>query len=239
MEPRDDRLRDRIAPALLTALGVTFLAAGLLTWTVPAEAGPPPAETQHPDGAPSGTPVPGFTLPPLGTQAPGSGSPGFFIVEPSDTRVATRVRVAALKIDLPVVEIPPPPDDYPLCNVAMYFQNEQLARPGNDRATYLFAHARKGMFLPLLETRAAKQRGMLVEVWTNDDLHFFYEITKVRRNQTDLDEAAAADTEQLWLQTSEGPRGTVGKTQVIARFLSVERAEHDEANPKAKPVDCS
>ena len=54
-----------------------------------------------------------------------------------------------------------------------------------------------------------------------------------------LNDALAADTEQLWLQTSEGPRGTPGKTQVVATFLSVERADPDDAHPKAKPVDCS
>jgi hypothetical protein len=236
MEPQD-RLRDRIAPALLTALGVTFLAAGLLTWTVPAEAGPPPAASS---GAPSLPPAgPGVTLPPLGTPAAGAASPDIFIVEPSDTRVATRVRVAALKIDLPVVAPPPPPDDYPLCNVAMYFEHPDLEQPGNGRATYLFAHARKGMFLPLLETKASQQRGMVVEVWTNDDLRFLYEITKVLRDQRDLDAALAADSEELWLQTSEGPKGTIGKTQVLARFLSVERADPEDAHPKARPVDCS
>ena len=49
MEPRRDRVQDRILPAVLTALGVTFLAAGLLTWTVPVEAGPPPSPPD--DGA--------------------------------------------------------------------------------------------------------------------------------------------------------------------------------------------
>jgi hypothetical protein len=239
MEPENDRVRDRIAPALLTALGVTFLAAGLLTWTTPAEAGPPAASPLASNG-PSPTPIgPGVTLPPLGTAEPGAASPDVLIVEPSDTRLATRVRIAALKIDLPVVEPPGGANDYPLCNVAMYFEHESLGQPGSGRATYLYAHARKGMFLPLLETKASRQRGMVAEVWTNDDLRFLYEIAEVRRDQRTLTDALEADTEQLWLQTSEGPRGTPGKTQVVATFLSVERADHAAANPKPRPVDCS
>jgi hypothetical protein len=239
MDPDNERIRDRIAPALLTALGVTFLAAGLLTWTQPAEAGPPPAASPT-VAAPSATPIaPLVTLPPLGTAAPGEASPDVLIVEPSDTRVATRVRIAALRIDLPVIRPPGGPNAYPVCNVAMYYEHERLGQPGNGRATYLYAHARKGMFLPLLETKGSKQRGMIVEVWTSDDLRFVYEIRRVLRDQRSLNDALAVDTEQLWLQTSEGPRGTPGKTQVVATFLSVERADPDDAHPKAKPVDCS
>ena len=58
--------------------------------------------------------------------------------------VATRDGGPALRIDLPVVR---GNDEYPLCNVAMYF--EELGQPGEDRATYLYAHARDGMFGPI------------------------------------------------------------------------------------------
>jgi hypothetical protein len=240
MEPRNDRIQDRVLPALLTALGVTFLAAGLLTWTMPVEAGPAASPPDSGAVAPTPTPVgPGITLPPLGTPAPGSPSPDALVVEPSDTRVATRVRIAALDIDLPVILPPGGSDEYPLCDVAMYIQ--QLSQPGNGRATYLYAHARPGMFEPLLRTRASQQLGLIVEVWTNDDLHFLYEITEVRRDQrnpTAFDDPLAARTEQLWLQTSEGPPGTPGKTQVKAMFVSVERADPGEAHPTPAPVEC-
>ena len=240
MDPRNDRLQDRVLPALLTALGVTFLAAGLLTWTMPVEAGP--GASPPDDGAVAATPTPvgpGITLPPIGTPVPGSASPDVLVVEPSETRVSTRVRIAALDIDLPVIRPPGGADAYPLCDVAMYIQ--ELSQPGNDRATYLYAHARPGMFEPLLVTRARDQLGLIVEVWTSDDLHFLYEITEVRRDQRDptaFDDPLAARTEQLWLQTSEGPRGTPGKTQVVATFVSVERADPDEAHPTARPVEC-
>jgi hypothetical protein len=240
MEPRRDRVQDRILPAVLTALGVTFLAAGLLTWTVPVEAGPPPSAPD--DGAVASdvppSDVPSVTLPPLGTAAPQSQPPVVpseapLTVEPNEDRVATRVRIAALDIDLPVIE---GEDEYPLCNVAMYIG--RLSQPGNGGATYLYAHARPGMFEPLLRTKANKQLGMIAEVWTSDDLKFLYEIIEVRRHQTTLDGPAKVKRNELWLQTSEGPRGTVGKTQVRARLLSVERAAHKQANPTPKPVNC-
>ena len=147
--------------------------------------------------------------------------------------MATRVRIVALDIDMPVIE---GEDEYPLCNVAMYIG--RLSQPGNGGATYLYAHARPGMFEPLLRTRASKQLGMIAEVWTNDDLKFVYEIIEVRRHQTTLNGPAKVKRDELWLQTSEGPRGTVGKTQVRARLLSVDRAAHGPAHPKPKPVNC-
>ena len=72
---------------------------------------------------------------------------------------------------------------------------------------------------------ATTQRGMIVEVWTSDDQRFLYEIAEVRRDQTRPRRRARRPTrEQLWLQTSEGPNGTPGKTQVIAEPLSGETA---------------
>lgn len=229
-----ERVRTRLLPALLTAFGVTFLAVGLLSYGSPVDAGP--LDSPAPSiiaGGPSATPL--LTLPPLATPPPPTASPTF----PAD-RVATRVRVAALKIDLPIVAPPPPPNDYPLCDVAMYI--EQLGQPGEGRATYLFAHARDDMFLPILtaslKQNGKKMLGMVVEVYTSDDKLFLYEITEVRRHQLDLEDAAAATTEQVWLQTSEGPKGTPGKTQVIAEFLSQEDADPAEAHPRPKPVVC-
>jgi hypothetical protein len=229
-----DGVRSRLLPAVLTALGVTLLAGGLLTYTTPvtADAGAVPTVEPTASAGPQ-TPIPLITLPPLGSAAP-SAAPS----APAD-RVATRVRVAALDIDLPVV---PPGDanDYPLCDVAMWIG--ALGQPGEGRATYLYAHARDGMFLPLLEQskkkNGKKMLGMIVEVWTNDDQRFLYEITEVRRHQKTLDDALAATEDELWLQTSEGPKGTVGKLQVLAKPLSQEASDHKAAHPKAKPVVC-
>jgi hypothetical protein len=226
------RLRTRLLPALLTASGVALLTAGLLTYTAPVEAGPEPSETPTIVTLPP-TPTPTITERPslLPTDAPAP-------TVPAD-RVATRVVVAALGIDLPIVR-PASDSQYPLCNVAMFIQS--LGQPGFGMATYLYAHAREGMFLPILTAskvdNGAAMLGMIVEVYTNDDQLFLYEITQVRRHQLTLDDAVAATTEELWLQTSEGPKGTRPKTQVVARYLSTGPADHAAANPEAEPIVC-
>lgn len=229
------RIRTRLAPAVLTALGVTFIAAGLLTYIGPVEAGPGPSESPTiaslPPTAPPATPAPT----PSHSDDPGP-SPDASPTPPAD-RVATRVVVPALRIDLPVV---PGNDEYPLCNVAQYITD--LPQPGWGRAAYLYGHAREGMFLPILTAskidNGAKMLGMLVEVYTSDDRLFLYEIREVRRHQTSLLDAIAATSEQVWLQTSEGPKGTVGKTQVVAMLLSEGAADPADAHPKPKPVVC-
>jgi hypothetical protein len=230
------RVRARLVPAILTALGVAFLAAGLLTYTAPVEAGPEPSQTPTivtlaPTIEPSITPRPSVesSVEPSVTPLP---------TVPAD-RVGTRVVVSALGIDLPIVR-PASDSQYPLCDVAMFIQD--LGQPGFGRATYLYAHARAGMFLPILDAslidNGAKMLGMIVEVYTSDDQLYLYEISEVRRHQLDLDDAVAATTEQLWLQTSEGPKGTRPKTQVVARFLSTGPADHNAAHPVAAPRAC-
>jgi len=232
------RIRTRIVPALLTALGVAFLAAGLLSFSTPVAADPLPSSSPSPSSiAVVPTPSPLITLPPLGSAAPPSASP----TTPAD-RIATRVRIAALKIDLPIIR--QPDLSYPACDVAMYYLDSRLGQPGQGRATYLYAHARTGMFLPLLAqskvSNGKKMLGMVVEVWTSDDQRFLYVITEVRRHvpTTNAFKAPfAATTEQLWLQTSEGV-GPMPKLQVVAEPLSQEAAAHAEAHPVAKPVNC-
>jgi len=233
-----DRLATRTAPALLTALGVMFIAAGLLHYTEPVEALPQPTAT----GA-AILPTPSAT----GELTPSPS--GSDLLSPSPTgipadRVATRVVVPAIGIDLAVAKQPDP--SYPACNIAMYLETPGLGQPGQGRATYLYAHARTGMFLPLLEASkvndGAKMIGMIVQVYTSDDQLFLYEITEVRRHQTSLQDALDATTEQLWLQTSEGPRAPPGvvspKLQVIAMPFSQGPADHADAHPAVKPVAC-
>ena len=231
-----DRIRIRVLPALLTALGVAGLAGGVLSLTTPVTADPLPSASPTAAASVEPTSTPLITFPPFPTDAVPSASP----TPPAD-RVATRVRVAALDIDLPVVKPPGGADAYPLCDVAMYIQ--ELGQPGQGRATYLYAHARTGMFLPILEASLVQNGksmlGMVVEVWTSDDQRFLYEITEVRRHQLDLDDALNATGEELWLQTSEGPKGTPGKTQVIALPISQEAADPADAHPEPKPVICT
>lgn len=233
-------LRDRLVPAVLTAAGVTLLGAGLLQYGSPAQAVPVAvAPTPSPAPASPGFVVP--SLPPLETSVPASVAP---ITSPDPNRLATRVVVEELGIDLPVIAQPNPA--YPSCNVAMYFEHPELGQPGQGKATYLYAHARTGMFLPLL-TQSRRNAGkgmigMIVSVYTSDDQRYVYTISgvlpRVPADDRFLDKAIAAKQETLWLQTSTGPGASFPKLQVVARAVGVEPATPEEAHPKARPVSC-
>jgi len=224
-------IRGRLIPATVTAAGVSLVVAGLLTYQAPAVAIAP---TEPPVAAALPTPLP--TVLPFPSLGPG----GEASPSPAADRVATRVVVPALRIDLPVVRPPDDPKHFPYCDVAEFLP--QLGQPGFGDTTYLYAHARTGMFLPILEeskrNNGQRMIGMLVQVYTSDDQLFLYEITRVLRHQTTLDAAFAADGERLMLQTSEGPRGTIEKTMLIARPLGSSPADPDAAHPVAHPVAC-
>jgi hypothetical protein len=225
------RLRFRLLPALLTAIGVALLATGLLSYTSAVEW--PPASRP----LASYEPLPTFDA---GVVLPGaSSSPE---VEPTfpPGRVATRIVVRRLDIDLPIVLQTDKYGDYPLCDVAMYIPT--LFQPGQGRATYIYAHAREGMFLPLLtasqHNNGAKMLGMSVEVYTSDNWLFLYTVTEVRRHTLSLADAYDTTTERLFMQTSEGPNGTIPKLQVVADYLSSEPTDPVLAHPKAHPRIC-
>jgi len=162
--------------------------------------------------------------------------------------VVSRVRVPALRIDLPVLSgaFDPPgnPGTYPLCDIAQFLISPGLVQPYEEGTTYVYAHARTGMFLPLLEAsmrrNGAEMLGALVELYTNDGGRYLYEIFKVKRHATDL--ALAFDLppgeHRLILQTSEGPAGTIPKLQVAARLLDVGSVSLAEANPEPHPRIC-
>jgi len=235
-----DWIARRLLPALVTAAGVVLLMVGLLSYQDPPQAValvPSVTPSADPSGPVAQTPRP--SLPPIPTGAPSaSATPS---ASAPAARVASRVVVPALRIDLPVVRPPNDPGHFPYCDVAEYLP--ELSQPGSPGTTYLFAHAREGMFLPLLRTADAKMVGMLVQVYTSDDQLFLYEITRVMRRQDNLDFAFRATGEQLVLQTSEGPRaGVAGYTglvmMVVARPLSAGPADPKAANPVAKPLVC-
>ena len=151
--------------------------------------------------------------------------------------VATRIAMRGLKIDLPVVK---GPGGYPYCNVAMYYPT--LSQPREGGVSFLYAHARVGMFLPLLErskvNNGASLLGATIQVWTSNDLVSTYKIVKVRRHVTSLAGAFTATSEQLWVQTSEGPRGTRQKLIVVARRTGTAAATHATAHPTPHPLVC-
>jgi Sortase domain len=236
-------LRERLLPAVLTAAGVTLIAAGLLNYTGNAAAAEPGASFGPEPTAVATDPGSTFALPTFPPPGVSPSLPAEPSIAPNPNRVATRIVIDALGIDLPVIKPRGTSSTYPLCNVAMYIQ--QLHQPGSGKATYIYAHARDGMFGPIYE-RAIRNKsggpksmvGMVVQVYTNDDLLFEYEVTQVRLHQLSLGSAQDARNEQLWLQTSEGPKGTPGKTQLLARPLIVLPADHATANPTPHPVVC-
>jgi hypothetical protein len=234
-------LRERLLPAFLTAAGVTLIAAGLLSYTGKVSAADPSSSAEPtivsagPIASPSFPSLPPVDLSPSpGTQPSAS---------PASTRVATRVVVEALHIDLPIVKPRGGASTYPLCDVAMYIQ--ELWQPGSGRSTYLYAHARDGMFGPIYERAIQKKSGgpksmigMIVQIYTSDDQLYEYEVKEVRLHQLTLTDAVQATTEELWLQTSEGPKGTAGKTQLLALPLITLPADHKAAHPTPHPVVC-
>jgi hypothetical protein len=223
------RIRRRLLPALLTAFGIALLANGLLSYTTAVE--PVPAGQPFESYRPLPT-IGEATLPGGQTLAP---DPTF----PPD-RVATRIVIQRLGIDLPIMLQTSSYGDFPLCDVALY--QPLLGQPGEGRATYIYAHAREGMFLPLLTASLTDNgRGMIgdvVEIYTSDDYLFLYKITEVHRHTLDLKDAFAARTERLWMQTSEGPAGHEPKLQVVADYLSNAKADPSDSHPAPHPRVC-
>lgn len=232
MDTIGGRIRLRLIPALLTAIGVALLAAGLMSYTTAVQ--PPPSSRPLASYEPLPTLAGPIVLP--GATAEPTVEPTF----PAD-RVATRIVVRRLDIDLPIVLQSDYNPDYPVCDVAMYFP--PMKQPGQGGATYIYAHARTGMFLPLLlqsqRNNGQRMLGMTVEVYTSDSWRYVYTITEVRRHTKSLEDAFNATVEQVWMQTSEGPEGTIPKLQVVADFLSAAPTDFKSAHPKPKVVLCS
>ena len=128
MSPSTRAFRDRLLPALLTAAGVTLIGAGLLSYSGTAQANP--LESTEPTivAASPGESLAIPTLPPLSSVLPSSPTPS----APSN-RVATRIVIDAMGIDLPIVKPRGGSTTYPLCNVAMYIQDPPFAQPGSGR----------------------------------------------------------------------------------------------------------
>lgn len=190
-------------------------------------------------GLGSGAAIPSSTAP---TDVPPAKHPSI-----GDAAVVTRVVVPALGIDLPVVasdlDVPGNPPRFPLCDVAQYLTS--FGQPGEGRTTYVYAHARDGMFLPLLEGSlhqdGAQMIGVLVQVYTDAPASYVYQIFEVKRHAIDLSLAKDVEPgeERLVLQTSEGPTGTVPKLQVAARLLESRASSESADDPPPRPRVCS
>lgn len=151
---------------------------------------------------------------------------------------ATRIRIPNYGIDLPVVV---GPSGYPYCNVAMY--QKILWQPTEPGVSFIFAHARTGMFLPLLNAskinNGAAMIGRLVYVYTSNSMLYTYKITQVRRHVQSVQSAVGITSEHLWLQTSEGPNFTYPKLIVIADRIASQPTSYASAHPTPHIVHCS
>jgi hypothetical protein len=226
-----------LVPALLAGAGVFLVVAGLFNYLQPAAADAVPSPTATAVVATGSSDL--YSLPPPPSLAP-SGSAALH------ASIATRVVVPALGIDLPIVASPPN-EQFPLCNAAEYLTLDRaFAYPGLPQATYLYAHARTGMFLPFLTNsrinNGAAMIGMWVEVYTDDNQRHVYEISQVIRGVPDtassLDRPLGAKTDELWMQTSEGPLESSTKMQVLAMPIGEVAATQADAHPTGKGNVC-
>lgn len=223
-----------LVPAFLTGAGVFLIVAGLFYYLQPVAAESSATASAGPSG-----PIAAYSLPPRVSPGP-SGSAKI------QEAIATRIEVPALGIDLPIVTSPPN-EQFPLCNVAEYLSLDKiLAYPGLPQTTYLYAHAQKGMFLPLLTASKVSNGdamiGMLAEVYTDDNRRHIYEISEVIRgvspSSSSLDRPRGATTDQLWLQTSEGQFESSTKLQIVAQPIGVLAASQADAHPTGKGNVC-
>ena len=150
---------------------------------------------------------------------------------------ATRVAVSGLGIDLPVIR---GPSGYPPCRVAMYLAS--TAQPREPGVSFIYAHARTGMFLPLL-TRSringgASLIGRTVKVWTSDSYVSYYRIIRVRKTLNPMAGVSLLTRERLWLQTSTGPNRTYPKLIVEASRYKTVKTTYAASHPRARPVSC-
>jgi hypothetical protein len=150
---------------------------------------------------------------------------------------ATRVRIPGYGIDLPVV---PGPSGYPYCNVAMF--QRILWQPTEPGVTFIYAHARKRMFLPLLTAsrinNGAAMVGKLVYVYGSNSVIHTYRITRVRRHVRSIQSSLSVRSEKLWLQTSEGPNSSYPKLVIEASRIATQPASIASSHPKPHPANC-
>jgi LPXTG-site transpeptidase (sortase) family protein len=126
-----------------------------------------------------------------------------------------RVRIPRLAIDLPITE-----GDIERDTVRLETPNDfafhlpGTALPGDRSNTYIYAHARRGMFLSLWEARSGDE----VVIVAPDARELRYVVREVhpRVEPHDLSWAQPTTSERLTLQTSTGPNPADPRFVVVA-----------------------
>ncbi len=197
---------DRTLIALIALMALLLLAQG----SVPSPPATAPRETIAPPSLAIATVAPEIdVVVQTATAAPAP--------TPRDIADA-RVIVERLGIDLPLVwgdvARDVPRDGYAGATperVALVFPGSAL--PGTGGNTYIYSHARTGMFLTLWQTR----RGDLVVLrWPDTSRQYLVSEIHPRIDPSDTTWLDARGPERLTLQTSTGPRASDPRFIVIA-----------------------
>ena len=186
------RLSLPIVCAMLIALGVVIFAAGERPRALVTDAGAPTTPSPPSTDA-SATPV--ATSGPI--------APGY------------RIQVPRLSIDLPIAEgdverdivVQRTPENFA-------FHLPGTAIPGDGSNTYLYAHARRGMFLTLWNARVGDE----VFISTPSGVALRYLVSEIhpRVPPEDTSWVQPTSSERLTLQTSTGPNREDPRFVVIA-----------------------
>jgi len=187
-----------LAGALLLAVGIALVAGGSL----------PRAGSVAPVALPSATPL----STEMAASPSSSPTPGPTIGPIPD---GYRIRLPRLGIDLPIAEgdverdvvVQQTPE-----NFAFHFPGTAI--PGTFGNSYIYAHARRGMFLSLWNARVGDQ----VRVATPAGNELMFVVTEVhpRVPPEDTSWIQPAGDERLTLQTSTGPNRDDPRFVVIA-----------------------
>jgi len=194
---------NRWTPALSVlalCLGLVLIVGGLRPAT---PASPPPPAVAAVTASPLASPTTlGPSASPTATPAP-TIPPGY------------RIKIARLAIDLPIAEgdierdtvQQQTPD-----NFAFHFPGTAI--PGDGGNSYIYAHARRGMFLSLWSARVGDE----VTIVAADGRERRYVVSEVdaRVEPADVSWAQPTTTERLTLQTSTGPNPGDPRFVVIA-----------------------
>jgi LPXTG-site transpeptidase (sortase) family protein len=153
----------------------------------------------------------------FGTSRPPS--PGVVVTaSPSVARAIPdgyRIRIPRLRIDLPIAEGVIQRDvDQQRTPEGYAFHLPGAAIPGEGGNTYLYSHARTGMFLALWDARVGDE----VLILAPDGRTLRYSVSEVRPRVAPNDISVAQPTadERLTLQTSTGPSPSDPRFVVIA-----------------------
>lgn len=161
---------------------------------------------------PAAPPLPTASAEPAATSAATAAAP-----EPTLAAIPAgyRVRIARLGIDLPIAEGVLARDiDRQETPEGYAFHLPGTAIPGQGSNTYLYAHARAGMFLSLWNAAVGDE----VTVTAPDGRVLRYVVSEVRPRvaPTDVSVAQPTPDERLTLQTSTGPSPSDPRFVVIA-----------------------